>query len=402
MRLHRLLGVLLVPLILVHGEASSQEVRAFTATWTGARTLEPKKDYISVTLLDGWLDKDDGFFAKIFGSNKKLAVLIDTKVTFFDSATIDSAIATTNSNPPASLNTPWGINAEVIDRIPADVVTSTTIKVTMYKDDKIEQTLKAVTGAGPATSAIAASPYFAYATIVDNLFKSFFGLGNENYPFLWTGNFLSVGGTLKEQYVILVAAKKSNDSELTGWKNSLLKYDTDGRVTYDGKSLGRSFAVFKISKVEGYDIGQLLVGESTAPWAVLGVNSFLSVDTGQASTKDQLTTLATTLTAQLKNEIDLLKREHRFSSYSRAQALTLLAKWAIDPLETQCTQSNVSPCPVGGLKQIADKTALLFGLPAGDQPEVNRSADESRKKLEAGQQFKSLRANAAARAAANV
>jgi hypothetical protein len=113
--------------------------------------------------------------------------------------------------------------------------------------------------------------------------------------------------------------------------------------------------VLKVEKGRGYDIKEQL-NNSRAPWAVLANSQFVFSTTLNLKSVERLGTYSEDILQQLKNEVDLLIREPRFSKFDRATALRSFALTAKGRLDQGCNDLHVAPadCPSKMIAQYLD------------------------------------------------
>src|SRR5207237_10617962 len=136
----------------------------------------------------------------------------------------------------------------------------------------------------------------------------------------WAGDIMfdsvATRDTISEHYLILISPAKDGDNFANTLDGSKLSWDENQQqLTYKGQIMrDHSYAVLKISKASRYDIPSLMF-ESTAPWSVLAVNQFFAAPSVDVEDGKQVAKLSRGVTDQLKTELDLLQKEHRFSAF---------------------------------------------------------------------------------------
>jgi len=337
-----------------------------------AADINAKTDYFSVSLVQGWLSSRHSFLQSLLSTGSKFTVLINGEATFFDGQRIDAVTTSSNTDIRRGDSKPWGINPTLFPRLPGDVDMEITTQLAIYQEDTMARVLTAVDQSKASIPAdVIASPALGYARAVSNIFRALFGTDKTRYPFIWSGSLKSssvprTSDGIKEHYLILVAPRDRHDEEYRRLDASRLSFDlASQRLRYNNTPVTEwSFAVFYIKKEQPYDINNMANG-SSAPWATLIVNVFRAIPADESATAQELRTLSRTLVTQLTNETDLLKRELRFSDYSRGLVLASLASHAKDQIAARCVAIKIetSQCPTSQLEQIAKKATEEYRQP---------------------------------------
>jgi hypothetical protein len=362
----------------------------FTLKVQPAEDINLDFDHYKVTVIRGWVSAKDSFFKSVLSDKTKLVVSIEEEIGFFDKDKLNLSSLFENTDIKKNTNHPWGQNLLVLNNIAADADSKLNFRLAIHREDRISQIFQGLKASeADLGTDVLSAPWIGYAKAVGNIFNTLFGADQTSIPFSWTGNIkladvMSSPKIMFGHYIILLAPNKSGDTFPLEANATKLSYDEGSQQLkysdppYNGTSItDRSFLVLKVSKAEGYNIPQLLF-ESSAPWAVLAVAQFLVIPTNDAKNVDQLSTLATNLKTQLENEIELLKREHRFSKYDRAVALRSFAVHSKDEISKKCTavQVGIAQCPVGELQQLIDQIGSTFGL-AGDKKFIDKLSVDS-------------------------
>lgn len=367
----RSIAVICLLLVFSSRLGAQGEASRYVLLPSAPQTLNATTDYFSVSLVQAWLSSKHGFLQTLLSTDTKFSVLLSASATFFDGQKVDATYTFSNSDIKKNVSKSWGINPRLVAKLPADIDPELRVQLAVYRDDNIGRVLGSLDASKAALPAdILASPVLGYAQAVDGIFKAIFGTDRTRYPFLWEGSLGSspvprTPGGFKEHYVVLIAPRDANDQTYLQLDVAKLTYDEVAqRLKYNGQVVTDwSFAVFHVAKEAPYDIANLL-NQSTAPWAVLATSVFRSIPTGDATSVEELRTLAKTLVDQLANEADLLKRELRFSAYSRGVALSSLATRARSQIAARCKVLGIDDleCPLDGLTQVAANATGSFGL----------------------------------------
>ena len=330
-------------------------------------------DHYQITILRGWISAKDRFFKALLSKKSKLVVSIDEEAGFFDSDKLNISNLYENTDISKDTDRPWGLNLLLLNNIPADADSKLNFKLVIHREDRITQMFQALEATkGDLPTDIFTAPWIGYSKAVGNIFGRVFGTAQPQIPFSWTGNIklsdvIVSPGVMASHYIVLIAPNSDQDQFPAQVDASKLRYDeVSQQLKYEGKIVSdRSYLVLKVTKADGYDIEDLLK-ESTAPWAVLALAQFLVIPTADAKNADQLTTLSKNLLTQLNNEIDLLKREHRFSKYERGKALRSFAVNGRDQIASRCSALGVpdAQCPIDGLNQFISQIGPRFEIPA--------------------------------------
>jgi hypothetical protein len=349
---------------------NAAEAKVFYVPLAQAGDIAMDQDHMTMTLQHGWVSSRDSFLMTLFSKKSKLAIGIDGTVLYFDGdkSTYSKLLENTDINPKT--DRPWGAVLNLMDAVPADASPSFAFKLSVYRDDRLGQILTSAKGAEPPTLTTQIDLWVGYGNLLSALLKSVFDTGKTNYPFILTfdvkASSLPVAGKIKEHYEISIAPNKDGDSFLAGIDATKLNYNEGSQnLMYNGNQItDHSYAVVKITKAPSPDITQLLL-ESKAPWAVLAVTQFLGIATQDVQNKDQIIQLAKNQLTQLKTELDLLKNEHRFSKYDRAEAILAFAKESETAVSKVCTLRAVTTadCPTADLDQFIAQIKQVFGLP---------------------------------------
>lgn len=383
--LGNVVAVVLILAALTSTRASAQgEASRYIVLRNGAATINPKTDYFSVTLVQGWLSKRSTFLETLLSSDTKSSILVQSAVTFFDGQKIENALTFSNSDIKKNVDKSWGITPLLYEKLPGDAAPDLTLQVGIYRADNFAKILSALDASKASLPAdVISSPVVGYARAVSGVFSALFGTDATKYPFIWQGSVKAASPAItatgmKEHYIVLIAPRDRNDQTYKTLNVSNLAFDeANQRLTYNNSPVvDWSFAVLAVQKVDPYNIDLLMNGQSNAPWAVLGVNVFRAIPTGDASKVEQLQTLAKNLVAQLNNMTDLLKRELRFSAYSRAVTVASLATRSRDQIKSRCNALTISDaqCPTTELDQIANSAGRSFGLRDAQARDVTRDA----------------------------
>jgi len=338
----------------------------------GAREINSSRDYFSISLVQGWLSTRHSFLERLLSNTSKFTVLVQGHADFFDGQKIEVAYTFSNTDIRANVSKAWGMNPQVFPKLPADAGTTLLTRLAVYQEDRTATLLAELDRSKAFLPAdLFAGQALGYAQVVSGVFRALFGTDKTKYPFLWEGDVLSspVARTqdgFKEHYIVLVAPRSADDNTYLQLDPAKLSFDVNSqRLQYDGQFVTDwSFAVFYVRKEDPYDL-MLLTNQSTAPWATLAVSVFRAVPVDEAGTAQELRTLAKGLVTQLTTELDLLKRELRFSAYSRSVMLASLAGTARDLILERCQSLSIATaeCPVGQLTQLAATATRAFGLP---------------------------------------
>jgi hypothetical protein len=281
-------------------------------------------------------------------------------------------VLTQKINMGIQASRPVGQTIQIHDKVPGDINTRMTFKLALHREDTISNVIKAVESTKAELPAdLFAGPWIGYSKLVSEITKTLFGTTDTDYPFYWTGDIktndiVSSDGQMKEHYIVLVSPRKDGDEEFRKLKKSKLVYDaTEREVLYEGAPLTRwSHAVLRIAKTDPYRIDQL-VFESTAPWAVLARSQFLTLPLSNVGDLKELNRISQNAVVQLKNEIELLNKEHRFSKFDRAVTLKNYTEFVIREINSYCEKRLKVPmdqCPVGELTQFSSSIVRSFGL----------------------------------------
>jgi hypothetical protein len=358
---------------------------------SGGATINPKTDYFTISLAQGWLSKNSRFLESLFSSDAKSDILLQSGTTFFDGQKVETALTFSNQDIKKNVSKSWGFNPQLYDKLPGDAAPDISVQVAISTADNVAKILAAVDASKASVPAdVIASPVLGYARVVSGVFRALFGTDATKYPFIWQGSVKAASPAItaagmKEHYIVLIAPRDAGDQTYKNLTVANLAFDeANQRLTYNNVPVvDWSFAVFAVQKTTPYDIDLLMNGQSNAPWAVLGVNVFRVIPTADAAKVEQLQTLAKSLVAQLNNMTDLLKRELRFSAYSRAVTVASLATRARDQIKIRCTALAIpdAQCPVSELDQVANSAGRLFGLSAAQGRFVIRDAQRTKAQL---------------------
>jgi hypothetical protein len=335
-----------------------------------AQSISTDQDHYSVTLQQGWVASKDNFFQRIFSQKTNGAFELTTTSTFFDGSTAPVDQVFKIDNLAHGTNRPLG-KTVVMVALPADDQTRVALKITAYREDTIGNVLKTLENSKSSLPAnFLEAPWVGYSTVVSNLMKQFFGTDTTQYPFSWTGDIivpdvLSNTTTMREHYVLLISPQNDKDKTLQNLDATKLTYDPTRQLPLVGGAPIQdwSFILLHIAKSPSVNIAQLTF-ESTAAWAVLAESQFFGLTPLTAKTIEDVQAAQNTTLTQLRNEIDLLKKENRFSKLDRAVALTTFADNSIDVIRTACTGAGIADakCPIAALKTFEGTIRKVFGL----------------------------------------
>lgn len=330
------------------------------------------RDHYKISVLRGWVSAKDRFFKSLLSKKSKLVVSIDEQVDFFDNDHLIVSSLFENIDIEKDTNRAWGQNVNVLNNVPADANSTLTFKLVIHREDRLTQIFEGLNATKADLPAdVFTSPWLGYSKAVANIFSRIFATAQPQIPFSWTGNIklndvMSGSGAMFSHYIVLIAPNGDHDTFPQQVDASKLAYDeVSQQLRYDGAFVpDRSYLVLKVTKSEGYNIHELIL-ESSAPWAVLAQSQFLVIPTADATNGDQLSTLARNILTQLSNEIDLLKREHRFSKFDRAVALRSFAEHARESVVSRCSALGLTApeCPTTGLDQFIAQIGGRFELP---------------------------------------
>lgn len=360
-----------------------QDAVSFQARPANYQQIRLNKDHFSVSLVRGWISSKDGFFKAILSQKDKLVISIKANSTFFDGASNDFAFALDNTDIAKNTDRPWGTSKVLLDRIPADSGSSIELKAAIDRKGRLTAIFDAIKTNEPTGGvAIDSIPWFGYSKLVAGVVTAAFGATKSSYPFKWAGD-IKAGSvltpdTISEHYLIIISPAKDGDNYANTLDGSKLSWDEkQQQPTYKGEIIrDHSYAVLKISKAARYDIPRLMF-ESTAPWSVLAVNQFFAPPSVDVEDGKQVAKLSRGVTDQLKTELELLKKEHRFSAFDRAAALYSFAGRSKSLIQRLCKQKNIvdAQCDTSDLENFQASILTYFKLPESDLQDVKTDAD---------------------------
>jgi len=371
------------PLLVVGLNQSTfgQEAASFQVRPANSQQIRIKKDHFSVSLIRGWISSNDGFFQSILSKKDKLVISIKASSSFFDGASNDFAFVLENTDIAKKTDRPWGTSKLLLDRIPADCSSSIDLKAAVDRKGRLTAIFDAIKSNEPTGVAIDSIPWFGYSKLVAGVVTAAFGATKSSYPFKWAGD-IKVGSvvtpdTISEHYLILISPAKDGDNFPNTLDGSKLSWDeTQQQLVYNGQVVkDHSYAVLKISKAGQYDIPSLIF-ESTAPWSVLAVSQFFAPGAVDVEDGNQVAKLSRSVTDQLKIELDLLKKEHRFSAFDRAAALYSFSDRSKSVIQRLCKQKNIpdAKCDTSDLENFQGSILAFFNLPQSDLQDVQANA----------------------------
>ena len=336
-----------------------------------AKTISVTRDHYSVSFLYGWISTRDSILRRIFSKSKDGTLQVSSGNTFFDGETTSAENVVSLQDISGSINRPIGQSTTIVDNAAGDIDSRLTIKLAVNRDSTISDVVSALESARSSLPAdMLSAPWIGYAKAVDAVTKQMFGTNAAEYPIYWTGDVkvnVPTADGFNEHLIVLISPHDDDDQEFRKLQASKLSYSPrDQRVLYDGSQLTDwSYIVLLVSRSDGFNIPQLIF-ESNAPWAVVASSEFVFSRSSTAKNVEQLEAVADNAVAQLKSEIDLLNKEHRFSRYDRAVALRSFAQRSVEAVKRQCTKLNLTTgqCPTGDLQQFSDNIAGSFGLSA--------------------------------------
>ncbi|MGC3956995.1 MAG: hypothetical protein QM813_03210 [Verrucomicrobiota bacterium] len=346
------------------------------------------RDHFSVTLIKGWVSAKDSFFKSLLSSKAKMVISCGREVKFFEGEAL--TIATLEENGDISKNTDrsWGQTSVLLNNVPAEAESAKlALKVALNRDDNISKVFAALDATKASSLDIYSAVWVGYAKVVGDITRRLFGTDETSFPFKWSGD-IKAGDvltptTMQAHYLVLISAQHDGDTFLNNTDAAKLSYDeTSQQLRYDNQIVSdHSYVVIKIAKAAGFNIARLITADSTAPWAVLAASQFIPVDVSGAENLEQLRGLEKHLLTQLKTEIDLLKREKRFSSYDRAKALLFLANTAKEQIEKRAGKLNIATneIPTAALADFAKTIGDVFDIKASNR--INLEADAKTLKL---------------------
>jgi hypothetical protein len=219
--------------------------------------------------------------------------------------------------------------------------------------------------------------------LASRVISSIFGADKSTYPFIWTGDIKTgsvvSANALSEHYLILISPTHNGDSFVNTIDATKLAWDDNlQQLTYNNAVLTKySYAVLKVVKGDRYSIPALMF-ESTAPWSVLAISQFFVPSGLDAENAQQVTKLSRGTTDQLRTELDLLKKEHRFSAFDRAAALYSFADRSKTVLQRLCKKKNIpdNQCDLSDLDNFENSILTYFNLPASDLQDVKKDSAE--------------------------
>jgi hypothetical protein len=379
----RAFGTALILAVLISSPSiMAAQVRSFIIPITGAQPIDRQSDHMTVQLQGGWLSVQDGFLDRLLSRHTKYSTLIESELVLFDGKAINASETFSNVNVPGRIGSSWSVNAVPLDNIPADAKPKLKMSLALYSDDNVQTALGVIDKSKGALGAALTSPAtvaaMGYATAASNLFQAFFRTADTKYPFTFEGRFdrnnaVINSTSIMPHYLALVAPIKDNDVDLQNMTARDLTYDEENaQLRLKNQPLqGRTWAVLKVVKGDGYDIQQLLLG-SDAAWSTLALANFIVIPTSAAGNKDQLITVAANQLKQLQNEIDLLKREYRFTPLERAVALNTFAERSLAAIKNRCASLRLSAadCPTTDLQQFIDAIGHTFALKPTTMPKL--------------------------------
>ncbi len=348
-RFYAFLATLLLLGIYCHG----REAKVIMVKRQAAKEIVTEKDHLNVTFTTGWVSKKDSLLIKIFSSATKVTADASAAGTYFDGDQLKNAWVVENTDVSHDLDRPWGIaNKDLLTGIPADTaVTTFTLKMAAYKDDRFKQIIDAFKGAQPTSPpagfSLTVEPYLTYASIADALFGSLFGTNKTTYPFLIeTGiydNTVKTQNGMLEHYLVAIAPNKDGDDWLKNLDASQLTYDEVSVVLkYNGSPVqDHTYAVVWVGLGADVDITKMLLN-SKAAWAVLALTDFYSSPLPDINKKEDVPGFDKSMVQQLAACIDQLKRELRFSAYDRAVALRAFADRAEQEIRAACDAKGIA------------------------------------------------------------
>lgn len=371
------LAALLTPSALLRAQG---EARRYVILRENGELIDPRRDYFSLAIAQGWVSTKHTFLQRLLSTDSKSTVLLESAVTFFDGQKIENASTFSNTDTRRNVGRAWGVQPTLFERLPGDAEPQLSIQLAVYREDNVGRVLGALDASKAALPAdLVASPALGYARAVSGTFKTLFGADRTSYPFVWQGAIRAASPAItaagmREHYVVLVAPRDPADQQYRALDARQLAYDEGSqRLTYAGAAVTDwSYAVVAVRKAARYDIASLMGGGSSAPWAVLGTNVFRAIPTGDAGSADELRTMARGLVAQLNNMTDLLKRELRFSAFSRGEAIAGLATRVRSQIKRRCDELQVAAaqCPTNDFDQIAENSLASFGIPVLSRAQV--------------------------------
>jgi hypothetical protein len=320
----------------------------------GNEDIDINRDHLNVRLLAGWVSAKDSFFKALISDKSKLIITSEREAAFFDPET-KLSLTSLYENKDVKKNTDvsWGQNFTLIDNLPADVSPSIKLQVFINRNNRLTQVFDAAEQSKALLPAdIFTSQWFGYGKVLASLINLFFKADQPSAPFDWTGNigqdFVN-GNKISSHYIILIAPRNAADGPVVqALDASKLRYDENSSLLMDGADQlkDRSWVVLKVEKGRGFDIKDQL-NNSRAPWAVLANSQFIFSTTSGLKNVEQLSTYSENILQQLKNEVDLLIREPRFSKFDRATALRGFALTAKGRIDERCSDLHIAAadCP---------------------------------------------------------
>lgn len=372
MKRHSVLPLLMFVIITSFSQAAfAIDAARYVVYAADSQTIDTKKDHYSVSFLHGWISSKDGFFKSLFSNKKDGIFQLSAQNTFFDGEMTSVEQITQFLDLASNTNRPVGQAIQIYERVSGDTNTRITFKLALNRDDTIGNVIKAIESTkAELPSDVFSAPWIGYSKAVSSIAKQLLGTNKSNYPFYWVGDIkvndvVNSNGLMKEHFIVLISPQKDGDKAFANFQASKMAYSaTDQRLTYDGnKFTDWSYVVIKVAKAEPYSIEQLAF-ESNAPWAVLARSQFLTLPVTSIEDNQQLKSVSQNVVIQLKSQIDLLNKEHRFSKYDRALTLKNYANISRQVLSEKCGALNiaVAQCPLGELDQFSKNIENYFGL----------------------------------------
>jgi hypothetical protein len=340
----------------------------YVITPSDAANIDVERDHYSVAFIQGWISDKDNFFKAVFSNKKNGLIQITTVNRFFEGEPVVSENTASFLDLRSNTNRPIGQAIQLLDQVPGDADTRVTIKIALHSEDTIATVIQSLEDSRAALPAdIFAGAWIGYSRAVSGVLTRLFGTNSGSYPFYWIGDIrisdvLNSRGIMKEHYIVLISPQRDNDRSFATLDGRKLTYDQiTRRVLYDGNPLSDwSYVVLRVAKGRAVSVDRELY-QSIAPWAVLGRSQFISVSVSDGNL-DQIRASANGLVGQLKNQLDLLVGERKFSKRDRGLAIHTFTTRAIEAIRSACSRAQIpnAQCPTSQLEQFRTATGKSF------------------------------------------
>jgi LysM repeat protein len=372
---------ILFAVLSAHLNCHALSAQRFVVPKPDGKEIEVNKDHYTVGVLGSWVASKDSLFKSLVSKKSRLAVCIDSKLTFFDGSESQVTVVAENIDMFRKTSRPWGVNCLLFDKAPADATSKIDIKVMIYREDRIRQIISTLTDSQGTVASLFDAQWVGYSNVARNMINTLWSTDRTSFPFHWTGPVFQPSdfedGKMKEEYIVLISPSSDDDSLFQNIDGRSLSFDPGRQVLkLDGTNLvDHSYVVFGVTKAANPKVVQLL-NESQAPWAKLALSEFTFRPVIGAKNADTLTSLAENFFNQLKTEADLLKAEHRFSKIDRASALSAFGAHASDLIKVRWAQLKLksAECPTLDLDYYVTNCHSSFDLPQESAPYITSNS----------------------------